>query len=187
MDLSLLSYCKVYKNVFDTLFCHSLIKQIEKESWQTHEFAHYDPHNRTQYENELSVNYAKFPEKEILQEKLWHTIKQYIIDDLQSSVYTGWNGYTEIRFNKYIVGKEMHEHCDHIHSMFDGIRKGIPTLSIVGLLNEDYEGGEFVMWKDIVIDIPCGSVLIFPSNFLYPHKVTPVTKGIRYSFVSWVW
>ena len=32
-----------------------------------------------------------------------------------------------------------------------------------------------------------GDVLIFPSNFLYPHKVNSIKKGTRYSFVSWVW
>jgi len=182
-----MSYCKVYKNIFEKGFCQTVITQLEKEYWHTHAFFGYDVAHRVQYDNELSISWAKFPEKIILQEKLWYIIQKYIIDDLQSPVYTGWNGYTEIRFNKYNVGTEMHEHCDHIQSMFDGIRKGIPTLSIVGLLNDDYEGGEFVMWNDTLIDTPCGSVLIFPSNFLYPHKVTPVTKGIRYSFVSWVW
>ena len=69
--------------------------------------------------------------------------------------------------------------------MFDGQRKGIPILSIVGCLNDNYEGGEFVMW-DKIIKIPEGAVLVFPSNFMFPHKVNPVKKGVRYSFVSWV-
>ena len=37
------------------------------------------------------------------------------------------------------------------------------------------------------IDLKQGSVLIFPSNFMYPHEVESITKGSRYSFVSWVW
>ena len=28
-------------------------------------------------------------------------------------------------------------------------------------------------------------MIIWPSNFLYPHSVKPVTEGIRYSVVSW--
>ncbi len=31
-----------------------------------------------------------------------------------------------------------------------------------------------------------GDMIIFPSNFLYPHQVMPVTKGERYSIVSWL-
>ena len=26
-----------------------------------------------------------------------------------------------------------------------------------------------------------------PSNFLYIHGVNPIIKGVRYSFVTWVW
>jgi predicted 2-oxoglutarate/Fe(II)-dependent dioxygenase YbiX len=96
-------------------------------------------------------------------------------------------GYSGIRFNRYETGTEMRLHCDHIHDMFDGERRGIPTLSIVGALNDDYKGGEFVMWEDTVIDLPTGSVLVFPSIFMYPHHVNQVTEGCRYTYVSWVW
>ena len=81
----------------------------------------------------------------------------------------------------------MAEHCDHISSLFDGNVKGIPMLSIVGQLNDDFDGGEFVMWRDKVIPFETGDVIIFPSNFMYPHRVEPVTKGDRYSYVSWAY
>ena len=71
--------------------------------------------------------------------------------------------------------------------LIDGNIKGIPVLSVVGLLNDNYEGGDFVMFEDYKVSLKKGDVLVFPSNFLYPHKVTPVKKGTRYSFVSWVW
>ena len=31
-----------------------------------------------------------------------------------------------------------------------------------------------------------GSGIIFPSNFMFPHEVKPVTKGERWSLVSWL-
>jgi predicted 2-oxoglutarate/Fe(II)-dependent dioxygenase YbiX len=71
--------------------------------------------------------------------------------------------------------------------MFDGNRKGIPTLSILGAINDDYEGGELIFWESEKIVLKAGSIMIFPSNFMYPHKVLPVTKGTRYSYVSWAW
>jgi predicted 2-oxoglutarate/Fe(II)-dependent dioxygenase YbiX len=77
-------------------------------------------------------------------------------------------------------------HCDHIHDIFDGTRKGIPIMTLVGVLNDDYEGGDFLMWEKEKISIPTGSVLVFPSNFMYPHEVTSIKTGSRYSFVSWV-
>ena len=71
----------------------------------------------------------------------------------------------------------MHWHADRVQQMFDGERKGIPTLSIVGTLNDDYEGGDFVMLKDEVVAMPKGSVLIFPSTFMYIHTVTPSKRN----------
>ena len=78
-------------------------------------------------------------------------------------------------------------HCDHIQSIFDGSKKGIPTLTILGSLNNDYKGGELILFKDKKIDLKAGNVVVFPSNFLYPHEVKPVISGVRYSYVSWVW
>jgi predicted 2-oxoglutarate/Fe(II)-dependent dioxygenase YbiX len=53
-------------------------------------------------------------------------------------------------------------------------------------LNDDYEGGEWGFWdKEKVIKAKKGSVIMFPSNFMYPHEIMPVTKGTRYSIITW--
>lgn len=57
----------------------------------------------------------------------------------------------------------------------------------VQLSHEDeYEGGnlEFNIGKNLVAPRQQGAAVIFPSFYL--HRVTPVTKGIRKSFVLWV-
>ena len=36
-----------------------------------------------------------------------------------------------------------------------------------------------------LIKINKGDILIFPSNFMYPHAVKPITKGKRYSYAAW--
>ena len=71
--------------------------------------------------------------------------------------------------------------------MFDGQMKGIPTLTALGSLNNDYTGGKFIMFDDMEIEMKAGQIMVFPSNFLYPHKVTEIFEGTRYTFVSWVW
>ena len=79
-------------------------------------------------------------------------------------------------------------HCDHIKDIFDGEKKGIPILSVLGMLNEDYEGGKLLMFKEQKeMTLKQGDIMVFPSIFMYPHEVTPVTKGVRNSFVSWVY
>tara|TARA_R100000329_G_scaffold113215_1_gene92909 strand:- start:600 stop:1136 length:537 start_codon:yes stop_codon:yes gene_type:complete len=92
--------------------------------------------------------------------------------------------FSQMRFNIYEKGLTMREHVDHIYSIFDGKEKGIPVLSFVGMLNDDYEGGEFIMNGE-KLTLKAGDLLVFPSNFLFPHVVHPVTKGTRYSLVAW--
>ena len=61
-------------------------------------------------------------------------------------------------------------HCDHIHSMFDGDRKGIPTLSLLGCLNDDYEGGEICFpVQNRNIKMKKGDILAFPPYWTHPH------------------
>jgi predicted 2-oxoglutarate/Fe(II)-dependent dioxygenase YbiX len=82
----------------------------------------------------------------------------------------------------------MDYHVDHIHSLFDGQHRGIPILSIITLLNEDYKGGEFCFkldGKEVEYKLKTGECLIWPSLFMYPHYVKPVTEGTRQSFVVW--
>ena len=94
---------------------------------------------------------------------------------------------SEIRFNRYHVYQKMDMHFDHIKSLFDGSNPGIPALSFVGALNDNYEGGELVFWKDYSIKLKKGEVLFFTSNFLYQHRVNPILNGVRDTFVCWAW
>jgi len=67
------------------------------------------------------------------------------------------------------------------------------SLSIIITLNNDYEGGNLLISpsgdeKDKIIIKPgVGKMIIWPSNFMFPHMVEPVTKGKRYSIVGWLW
>ena len=101
--------------------------------------------------------------------------------------YDYYRGFTDPKFIKYKQTNDMTEHCDHVRHVFDGKRKGIPTVSIVGSLSDDYEGGYLRFWDKEDYFLGKGEVIFFPSNFLYPHRVTEITRGVRYTFVSWVW
>ena len=60
------------------------------------------------------------------------------------------------------------------------------TLSCSFMLNDDYDGGEWDFFNGAMkLKPPRGSAIAFPSNFLYPHGITPVTKGTRFSIVTW--
>ena len=125
--------------------------------------------------------------KKIIMDTTWKMIHKYIVEEFNFPWFTGWSAFTPTKFHRYDVNTNMKEHCDHIHSIFDGQLKGVPILSVLSSLNEDYEGGDLIFFENEKIDLKTGDVMIFPSNFMYPHKVTPVTKGQRYSMVNWVW
>jgi predicted 2-oxoglutarate/Fe(II)-dependent dioxygenase YbiX len=64
------------------------------------------------------------------------------------------------------------------------------TMSMVLMLNNDYEGGNLCFREpdgsnELIIDTKPNRMIVWPSTFLYPHTVTPVKKGIRYSVVCW--
>ena len=123
-----------------------------------------------------------------LHQLTWKALEKYIvIDKIGGKSFIGWSGFNQIRFNRYNKNQIMSKHCDHIVSLFEGKNRGIPILSIVAVLNDNYKGGEFIMFDDYEIKFKAGDLIIFPSVFLYPHLVKPVKKGIRYSFVSWAW
>jgi predicted 2-oxoglutarate/Fe(II)-dependent dioxygenase YbiX len=60
------------------------------------------------------------------------------------------------------------------------------AVSCSFILNDDFEGGEFAFYnKEIKYKLEKGDAIMFPSNFMYPHEIMPVTKGTRYSIITW--
>ena len=191
MKKNLSDYVKHFKLFLENDLCDKTVDELNKVNdslWNEHLF--YDSVNKRYYkesgDQELStLNLNIVSTKQIIMKKIWHGIDEYI-KNLNFSWFDGWQGYSEIRFNKYSKNTKMAKHCDHIKDMFDGKIKGIPILSVLGVLNDNYEGGEFIMFEDKKIKFKKGDLCIFPSIFLYPHRVEPIKKGIRYSFISWV-
>ena len=96
------------------------------------------------------------------------------------------------QFLKYNVGGHYKPHIDGrsiwIAPNGDKIwRKSTDRdLSMVLFLNDDFEGGEF-LFPDLHIQVKPkpGLLVCFPSDQNYLHGVAPVTKGTRYSIVTW--
>lgn len=85
---------------------------------------------------------------------------------------------------KYSEGDFYRAHVDH----FTNVPR---TLSFILLLNNDYEGGEIEFLNPTTgqslkkITSQPGRMVVWPSNFLYTHKINTISKGTRYSIVSW--
>ena len=115
-----------------------------------------------------------------------------------------WDWTEQAQFTKYGLNEHYGWHCDSYSEPYKDVPQGmvgkIRKLSVtVSLSNpEDYEGGDLEFDfrnnhdyefsksenKEICTKARArGSVIIFPS-FVW-HRVTPVTKGTRYSMVMW--
>jgi len=81
------------------------------------------------------------------------------------------------------LGSEKGEYKTHVDH-FD-LQPRILSCSII--LNDDYEGGDFSFFEgQYVVKKQAGSAIVFPSNFCYPHAVTPVSKGDRHAIITWI-
>ena len=168
--------------------CESLIDECNKKEWRKHAWNNYATGtNSSEPTKELDVMTCTREQQEKITPYLIKALEEYQIKHTWPGEKTQvpWlSKFRPIRFNRYQVGTMMREHYDHIHSIFDGQMKGVPIVSIVANLNEDYEGSEFYC-RGEKIELKTGDILLFPSNFMYPHEVRETTKGTRYSFVSW--
>jgi len=182
-------YVRTYPDHLPQDLCERACDQLDQAQWTQHAFYHSRDDRMVSYDNELSISYDEIDEQAEINRRVWFAVERYILQDFVDfhDWFNGWNGYTAVRFNRYDPTTQMRLHCDHIHSMFDGQRRGIPILTVLGALNRDYTGGELVMWGDHRIDLEPGAVVVFPSNFMFPHEVRPVITGRRYSYVSWTW
>ncbi len=86
-------------------------------------------------------------------------------------------------FLMYDINGKYETHVDTFHQRSSETRK----LTVLAFLNDDFEGGKFYIQNSNERFYPQqtpGTVIVFPS--FMPHGVEPVTKGIRYSIVTWM-
>ena len=115
-------------------------------------------------------------------QKIWQDVydRQFpaVQDYCQTFSITDLKYWEAFNFIKYKEGQHFSYHHDHGFSYNC-------TVSLVQYLNDDYEGGEldFNTWG-YTYKPEAGDLVIFPSNFMYPHSAMPVTKGTKYSIVT---
>ena len=176
------------KNHIPKEVCEALIDECNTRIWEKHKWNNYaSGETSSEPTKELDVMPCTKEQQQKITPYLVKALDEYQKKHSVPGHKTQgpWlSKFSPIRFNRYPVGTMMREHYDHIHSIFDGQMKGVPIVSIVANLNEDYEGSEFYC-RGEKIELKTGDILLFPSNFMYPHEVRETTKGTRYSFVSW--
>ena len=89
----------------------------------------------------------------------------------------------QTEFLMYEPNGKYEAHVDTFHQHGNETRK----LTAIAILNDDFEGGKFYIinsHEKIYPPQEKGDVIVFPSFMV--HGVEPITKGVRYSVVTWM-
>ena len=112
---------------------------------------------------------------------------RYDIKAAESAQITRYKKGGFYNFHHDGMGDHLSTYNDPTNAFVHGhVRK----LSMSVMLNDNFDGGafEFASYgreecEITPIEATAGSVIVFPSSM--EHRVTPITKGIRYSVVCW--
>jgi Rps23 Pro-64 3,4-dihydroxylase Tpa1-like proline 4-hydroxylase len=181
-------YIHVFNNIIPDELCDEIINEFANSSeWQDAEVADLNnPVNKSARNcknilmSDLEVIGRNQEYRKNLDMRIYESVKNAMIkyhdmhNDFGIEIDTGY------QLLKYETGGFYVEHVD-------SFRKEQRSVSCAMILNDDYEGGEFAFFnRQVMIKSRKGSVIMFPSNFMFPHEVMPVTEGTRYSIITWL-
>ena len=107
--------------------------------------------------------------------RLMPSIYEHYGDTLpKDPIYDKYSGYW---LCKYPEGGYLSPHVD--------VDADAGSVTASYTINDDFEGGWITFWGKYNILSGGNSAHVYPSNHLFKHEVTPVTKGERYSVITW--
>ena len=183
-NLQLKNFIHIERGLIPKDTCRFVIDSIKNKSWSSHMWSTDGKDQFSYPTKELDVLEATPDLEDILNPLISLSVKYYN-DFIGSEKVSQVTCFSPVRFNRYQKGQTMRIHCDHIKTLFEGEVRGIPVLSIIINFNDDYKGGDLIFWDDYKVDLGEGDVVVFPSLFLFPHRIEEVTENIRYSGVAW--
>tara|TARA_R110000803_G_scaffold94657_2_gene162360 strand:+ start:608 stop:1201 length:594 start_codon:yes stop_codon:yes gene_type:complete len=189
---NLLNYIKVYDQIMDDHILNTFLKICKEEpNFNKAGVAH-------------SKEQPNFVNKQIRDVKSWNLFN--IGEKSRTKIF--WANYFCFKFNKFLKkyssdNKIPEENWSILDMQVLKYEKNgkynfhvdhgalIPrTISCIYFVNDDYQGGELCFKfpgeeRELIIEKKANRMIVWPSNFLYPHAVKPIKEGVRYSVVSW--
>jgi predicted 2-oxoglutarate/Fe(II)-dependent dioxygenase YbiX len=174
--IQITDFIHCYENMLDKNICQEIIKNSENLKFQRASTLNNVTDYRKCYSEKLDEKFDNDVFKAV-----GNVIAQYAKDHIHFS--TGLSvedtGYDHLIYIGAQKG-EYKEHTDH-----GDINPRVLTCSFI--LNDDYDGGDFVFFGGrYKVTKKTGSAIVFPSNFCFPHAVTPVSNGDRHAVITWI-
>lgn len=180
-------YIHVFEDMISESLCDEILQEYKDSDEWTQSLIGNSKNANTNIRNcnQISISSTEIIEKNLekrkriddeLQSHMRKIIEKYssIHKDFYIDIDTG---YTLLRYN------ENEFYVEHV----DSFKQEQRSLSCSLQINDDYLGGEFAFFgREMMIRSRKGSAIVFPSNFMYPHEIMPVTNGTRYSIITWL-
>jgi predicted 2-oxoglutarate/Fe(II)-dependent dioxygenase YbiX len=178
-NLQLKDFIKVYDNVLDLDVCKNIVETSKDTEFPRAYVGAGDYATQSKNRNCYSKKLNKEFETTIYS-TVGKILKLYEKDfpafiEGSEAIDTGYD-------HLLYKGEEKGEYVTHIDHMNAEPR----LISISILLNDEFDGGDFSFFDGYVVKNKVGGALVFPSNFMFPHGVLPVSNGDRHAIVTWV-
>jgi predicted 2-oxoglutarate/Fe(II)-dependent dioxygenase YbiX len=177
-------YIVVIKNALTYPLCDAILNEFKNsDEWINSEIASGINKNVRNCQT-IGVSYPSIIEKN---KKVRLKIDKYLMASASKCIkeYNIKFPYCKIEEDSGYELLRYEEGCFYIEHI-DSFKARPRAVSCSFILNDDFEGGEFAFFnKEFKYKLDKGDALLFPSNFMYPHEVLPVTKGTRYSIITW--
>ena len=175
--INITDFIKCYDDILNKETCENIVKNINIDDFKRATIRDGSESNlRNCYFNELN---NKFDKK--IFECVGKVLKNYTknFPFFTTGLTIEDTGYGHLIYKGSEKG-EYKTHVDH----FDLHPR---VLSCSFILNEEYDGGDFAFFEgEHIVKKKTGSAVVFPSNFCFPHAITPVTNGNRHAIITWV-
>ena len=170
-------FIKVYDNVLDKDICKQIVEKTDESRFKKATVGNdtLETDTRNCYGALVDKNFDK-----VIFESVGKVLTLYENDigtfaNGAEGIDTGYNHliYKGSEKGKYVT------HTDHF-----GREPRLLSISI--LLNDNFDGGDFCFFDEYIIEKKVGSAIAFPSNFMFPHSVLPVSNGDRHAIITWI-
>lgn len=185
-NLNMDQYVKVYTNLVKKEICQEFSEKIKNEKNKNEFDSPMTDLLRTgEYVNLFAVDpeFKRFSNK-VINDVSSEVSKRYV-KDVRPFYYAYGDrlNNSDAHILDYSKDDFFRIHHDHYAESLNFSR----LLTVCVYLNEDYEGG-YLEFPSIgkTFGFKTGDVIVFPSNWMYYHGVTPITSGNRYTIVFWL-
>jgi len=178
-------YIKVYKGGISNELCDRILNEYKNcDGWEEARIGGHIVDKSIRNVKNINISHS-----EIIQHN--HDTRRQLDSDLYEVVAKLLANYTEIAPHTTIVNDSGYILLEYSEGCFytqhtDHFDSNPRSISCSLNLNDDYTGGEFTFFDDeLSYTLGKGDVIMFPSNFMYPHAIKPILTGTRYSIITW--